>query len=176
MFVPGRPAFHWRRSWRAGCDGEVCQTAIETALSGTFEIILRKNMTLTRPRAETPTHLITMAFDVDLDDAAQDAVREMIKLLWERKALSAADAYSLMSLACDLRVTQLVNGNKGVHAMMANGAPGISDLFGHARKRAQRRRQPEIRSGRRRPRRQRRAVVRLARRHAGSQPSARQAR
>ena len=99
-------------------DGEVCTTAIETALQGTFEIFLHKGQTITRPIAETPTHLITMAFDVDLDDAAKDAVREMIKLLGMRKGLSAADAYSFMSLACDLRVTQLVNGNKGIHAMM----------------------------------------------------------
>jgi acetamidase/formamidase len=99
-------------------DGEVCVTAIETALRGTFEFILRKDMKLDLPRAETPTHLITMAFDVDLDQAAKQAVREMIKLLGEKTGLCREDAYSLMSLACDVRVTQLVNEHKGIHAMV----------------------------------------------------------
>jgi acetamidase/formamidase len=99
-------------------DGEVCVTAIETALRGTFEFILRKDMKLDLPRAETPTHLITMAFDVDLDQAAKQAVREMIKLLGEKTGLCREDAYSLMSLACDVRVTQLVNEHKGIHAMI----------------------------------------------------------
>ncbi|MYZ49641.1 acetamidase/formamidase family protein [Propylenella binzhouense] len=98
--------------------GEVCVTAVETALRGTFELIVRKDMKLDLPIAETPTHLVTMAFDVDLDDAAKDAIRQMIRLLGERAGLPREDAYQLMSLACDLHVTQLVNGNKGVHAMI----------------------------------------------------------
>jgi acetamidase/formamidase len=65
-----------------------------------------------------------MAFDIDLDEAAKDAVREMITVLGEMKALSRNEAYSLMSLACDVRITQLVNGNKGVHAMMPKSVLG----------------------------------------------------
>jgi acetamidase/formamidase len=99
-------------------DGEVCVTAIETALRGTFELVVRKDMKLNLPRAETPTHLITMAFDPDFDQAAKQAVREMMKLLNETIGLSREDAYSFMSLACDVRVTQLVNENKGAHAMI----------------------------------------------------------
>ena len=79
-------------------DGEVCVTAVETALQGTFELIVRKDMKLTLPRAETPTHLITMAFDASLDHAAKQAVREMMKLLAELIQLSREDAYSLISL------------------------------------------------------------------------------
>src|SRR5207248_5336362 len=52
-------------------DGEVCVTALETALSGTFRLTLRKDMHFTLPRAETPTHHVTMAFNEDLDDAAK---------------------------------------------------------------------------------------------------------
>jgi len=99
-------------------DGEVCVTALETALSGTFRLILRKDLRLDLPRAETPSHLITMAFDEDLDDAAKTALRQMIGLIGERLGLAAAEAYMFSSLAVDLRVTQLVDGNKGIHAML----------------------------------------------------------
>ncbi|HEX4893967.1 MAG TPA: acetamidase/formamidase family protein [Hyphomicrobiaceae bacterium] len=99
-------------------DGEVCVTAIETALTGTFRFHLRKGVKLDWPRAETPTHMMTMAFDPDLDQAAKAALRDMIKLIGERKNLGREDAYMLCSLAADLRVTQLVNGNNGVHCML----------------------------------------------------------
>jgi acetamidase/formamidase len=107
-------------------DGEVCVTAIETALRGTFELTVRKDMKLSLPQAETPTHHITMAFDIDLDQAAKRAVREMIKLLGEKLKLSREDAYSLMSLTCDIRVTQLVNEHKGIHAMIPKSVMDLS--------------------------------------------------
>jgi len=84
-----------------------------------FELIVRKDIKFKRPQAETPTHYITIGLDEDLDDAAKQAVRAMIALLRQRAALGPEDAYTLMSLACDLRVTQLVDGNKGIHAMIA---------------------------------------------------------
>ncbi len=99
-------------------DGEVCLTAIETGLIGTFELHLHKGRTLDWPYAETDTHLITMAFDPDLDVCAAVALREMIAAICARTGLSREDAYTLCSLAADLRVTQIVNGNKGVHAML----------------------------------------------------------
>ncbi len=69
-----------------GCqgDGEVNVTAIETALRGTFEFIVRDDLTFTWPRAETPTHHITMGMDPDLDQCAVKALREMIGLLGEK--------------------------------------------------------------------------------------------
>jgi acetamidase/formamidase len=100
-------------------DGEVCLTALETALEGRFQIILRKDLKLPLPRAETATHWITMGFDPDLDDAAKTALREMIDLIATGTGLAREDAYMLTSVACDLRVTQMVDGNKGVHAMLA---------------------------------------------------------
>lgn len=99
-------------------DGEVCTTAIETALQGTFEFVVRKDLRLKRPRAETPTHYLTMAFDVDLDTAAKQALRDMLDLLGEKAKLSREDAYTLVSLAGDVHVTQLVNINKGIHVMI----------------------------------------------------------
>jgi len=99
-------------------DGEVCLTAIETALTGTFQLHVRKDLSLLYPMAETSTHLITMGMDPDLDNAAKKALREMISLLGKRAGLSPEDAYSLCSIAAELRVTQLVDGHKGIHAMM----------------------------------------------------------
>lgn len=99
-------------------DGEVCITAIETGLVGTFELHLRDDLRLDWPRAETTTHMITMGFDPDLDQCVTIALRDMIRLVCERTGLAREDAYSLCSLAADLRVTQVVNGNKGVHAML----------------------------------------------------------
>jgi acetamidase/formamidase len=99
-------------------DGEVCVTAIETGLIGTFELHVRGDMTLEWPLAKTPTHIITMAFDPDLDDAVVIALRDMIKLICSRTGLSREDAYTLCSLAADLRVTQVVNGAKGIHVML----------------------------------------------------------
>ena len=100
-------------------DGEVCVTAIETGLIGTFELHVRDDMSLEWPLAETPTHIMTMAFDPDLDDCVTIALRDMIKLICRRTNLSREQAYTLCSLAADLRVTQVVNGNKGIHVMLA---------------------------------------------------------
>jgi acetamidase/formamidase len=99
-------------------DGEVCITAIETGLVGTFRLSLRDDMRLEWPIAETPTHMITMAFDPDLDQAAKIALRQMIDLTAARTGLDRYQSYALLSLTADLRITQVVNGNKGVHVML----------------------------------------------------------
>src|SRR5574337_1058304 len=83
-----------------------------------FELHVRDDMRLEWPLAETPTHVITMAFDPDLDDAVVIALRDMIKLICARTGISREDAYTLCSLAADLRVTQVVNGAKGIHVML----------------------------------------------------------
>jgi acetamidase/formamidase len=100
-------------------DGEVCLTAIETGLRGTLRLTVAKGTCITQPWAETPTHWITMAFDKDLNIAAQSAVRRMVELIVQRGGLAAPDAYTLCSIAADLHVTQLVNVNKGAHMMLA---------------------------------------------------------
>ena len=99
-------------------DGEVCLTAIETALTGRFRLTLRKDMTLEAPMAETTDRWIQFAFDASLDRAARIALRRMIDFICLRSNLSREDAYMLCSLACDLRITQLVNQQQGVHAML----------------------------------------------------------
>ena len=99
-------------------DGEVCVTAIETALLGTFQLVLHKGQRLAWPRGETATHWITMGMDPDLDQCLAMALRDMIVLLGEKAGLSREDAYTLCSLAADFRITQSVNGHRGVHGMM----------------------------------------------------------
>jgi acetamidase/formamidase len=99
-------------------DGEVCITAIETNLTGVFRFTVRKDMKLRWPRAETPTHFITMGLHESLDEAARRATREMIDYLVTARGLSRDDAYMLTSAAVDLHVTQVVDGVKGVHATL----------------------------------------------------------
>ncbi len=99
-------------------NGEVDITAIETSLIGELQFIVHKGKTLRWPRAETPTHIISMGCDRDLTAATRIAVREMIGYLMEEKKLSQADAYMLCSVAVDVNTTQLVDGNVGVHAML----------------------------------------------------------
>ena len=100
-------------------NGEVDITALETSLVGTFQLVVRKDLRLRWPRAETPTHYITMGIHEDVNEAAKMCVREMIDFLVTEKHLSRDDAYMLTSVAADLAITQLVDGNKGVHATIA---------------------------------------------------------
>jgi acetamidase/formamidase len=100
-------------------DGEVTGTAIETSLSTTLQVVLHKGMSLRWPRIETATHVITIGLDPDLDEAARLATREMVEYLVREKTLTRDDAYVLCSAAVDLRVSQVVDGTKGVHAMLS---------------------------------------------------------
>jgi len=99
-------------------NGEVSLSALETVLSGTFRFTVRKGPRLLWPRAETPTHFMTMGFDENLDVAIRTALRGMIDLLVERYKLTREDAYLLASDAVDFSITQLVDGKRGVHAMI----------------------------------------------------------
>jgi len=99
-------------------NGEVDITAMETSMTGEFQFIVRHDMHLKWPRAETPTHYITMGLDPDLTQAARLCALETIDFLVTEKKLSREDAYALTSVAVDLEITQLVDGTKGVHAMI----------------------------------------------------------
>ncbi len=99
-------------------NGEVDVTALETSLTGRFEFIVRKDLKLRWPRAETPTHFVTMGFHEDLRDATKLAIREAIDFLVAEKALSRDDAFMLASVAIDFAITQIVDGKTGVHAMI----------------------------------------------------------
>jgi acetamidase/formamidase len=99
-------------------NGEVDVTAMETSLIGTLEFVVRKDMHIAYPRAETPAHYIAMGFDDDLSIAAHKAVREMVDFLVKEKHTSRDDAYMLVSVAGDLDVTEVVDRNKGMHVML----------------------------------------------------------
>ena len=130
VFVPGAN-FQTGDGHALQGDGESCLSAAETALIGTFEFHVRKDLSHTMPRAETDSHYITIGIDQDLDDAAKQGLREMIKLVCERTNLSREDAYSLCSLAADVRVSQLVNVNKGCHVMLPKAAlHGVDEVHG----------------------------------------------
>lgn len=102
----------------AQSDGEIGM-ACEAGLVGTFRLTVRDDMTLQWPMGETATHYITMGFDPDLDDCVVIALRLMLELLVERSSLDRYQAYALINLVADLRITQVANGDKGVHCMMA---------------------------------------------------------
>lgn len=107
-------------------DGEVCVNALEMSLNGQFTLVLHKGggaatPLLRYPRAETPTHWISMGMNEDLDQAMKQALREMIAFICMRTSLSREQAYQTCSLAVDFRVTQTVNGEKGIHGMLRKG-------------------------------------------------------
>ena len=99
-------------------DGEVDQTAIETNLRGRIQVVVRKDMKLEWPRGETPTHWITMGTDTSLVVATKTAIKEMVTFLQEHRGITQTQAYQAASMAADLRITQLVDGNVGVHMMI----------------------------------------------------------
>jgi acetamidase/formamidase len=99
--------------------GEVDLTAIETGMRGKFQFIVRKDMKLRWPRAETPTHWMVMGLNPDLDEAMKIAVRETIDFLTGKfPNLTREEAYMIASVAVDYHVTQVVDGTKGVHGMI----------------------------------------------------------
>jgi acetamidase/formamidase len=100
-------------------DGEVCITALETGLAGTFRLTVRKDLDYAYPFGESDTHLISIGMHEDLDEAARIALRQMIDHICRRSSLTREQAYMLCSLQGDLRVTQTVDGEKGCHMMMA---------------------------------------------------------
>ncbi|MDF1504961.1 acetamidase/formamidase family protein [Roseisolibacter sp. H3M3-2] len=121
LYVPVHTAgalLHVGDGHAAQGDGEVDITALETALRGRLQLIVRKDMRLAWPRGETPTHWIAMGADSNLTVATKVAVREAIALLGEVYRLPREDAYMLVSTACDVRITQLVDGTMGAHVMI----------------------------------------------------------
>ena len=107
-------------------DGEISGTAIEASLDVTLQVFLRRDFSFASPLLRTPKFWMTHGFDEDLDQAMRNASLEMLRLLSEHCGLSRDDAYSLMSVAADFAVTQVVDGRQGVHARICRAvfAPG----------------------------------------------------
>jgi len=123
VFVPGA-LLSLGDGHAAQGEGEVGGSAIETSLKGEIQVVLRKGKTIKLPRAETPTEYMTMGFHEDLDEAVKIATREMLDWIVELKGISRDEAYLLASVAVDLRVTQVVDGAKGIHAVIPKSIVG----------------------------------------------------
>ncbi len=117
VFVPGAN-FSTGDGHAVQGDGEMDVTALESCMKGTFQLVLHKRLRLEFPRAVTPTHYIAMGCDPDLDAAVRKASHAMLDWLQELTGWEREEAYVFCSLACDLRITQVVNRTKGVHAMV----------------------------------------------------------
>src|ERR1700761_8127556 len=96
-------------------DGELSGTAIEASLDILLQINVRRDFAFPSPLLETPNEWIVHGFDEDLNVAMRGAAHDMLHLLTELKRTSRDDAYSLMSVAADFGVTQVVDGRQGVH-------------------------------------------------------------
>ncbi|MBM7095746.1 acetamidase/formamidase family protein [Bacillus sp. H-16] len=104
-------------------DGEISGTAIECPMDHVdVTLTVRDDMTLTSPLAKTPSGWITFGFNEDLNVATGEALSSMITLMEEQYGIKKTEAMALASTVVDLRITQVVNGVKGVHAMLAHGA------------------------------------------------------
>jgi acetamidase/formamidase len=102
-------------------NGEVNLTALECAYREiVIQPVVRKDLKIEWPRAETASHFIMMGFDEDLDEAMKIATRETVKFLAEQKMvpMSRDEAYALTSMVGDCRVSQVVDVRKGVHCMV----------------------------------------------------------
>lgn len=100
-------------------DGEVNITAVETAMREVrIKVELYKRTGWQWPFAETDTHWYALGMDPDLNEALRIALRNALDFLELRAGLTRLDAYSLASVAVNFRITQSVDINKGVHAMI----------------------------------------------------------
>ena len=97
-------------------DGEVDGGAIEISLKPTLQFIVHKGKSLKQPRVETATDYLTTGLDTDLNVATRIALQEAVDFLQKEKALSAADAYALSSLAVDLGIGEAVDNVNLVYA------------------------------------------------------------
>jgi acetamidase/formamidase len=104
-------------------DGEVSQLAIECPLErAQLTLSLVDGLELTNPIARTADAWLTFGFDEDVDEAAAQAVDGMLELMGRELGLERRDALALASVVVDLRITQLVNGVAGVHAVLRDGS------------------------------------------------------
>jgi acetamidase/formamidase len=112
-------------------DGEVSGTAIESSLNVTMQIILRKDFSFSTPLLETPEYWIVHGFSENLDQALRAASLDTLNLLEEHLGLSRNDAYSLMSVAGDVGITQVVDATLGAHVKIPRTIfPSLKSLSG----------------------------------------------
>jgi acetamidase/formamidase len=103
-------------------DGEVSGTAIECPASAQLTLDVRDDLVLEWPIARTHDAWLTFGFDEHLGRAARIAVDGMLELMGREHGLGRDDALAFASIVVDLRVTQVVNGSLGVHAVLRDDA------------------------------------------------------
>ncbi len=103
-------------------DGEVSGTAIECPLERAQLRFELRDLELRSPLARTEDAWLTFGFDEDLDRAAELATETMLDLMERELGASRRECLALASVAVDLRVTQVVNQAKGVHAVLRDDA------------------------------------------------------
>ena len=103
-------------------DGELSGTAIESSADGWLQLTIRRDLPTDSPLLETATHWYTHGFGADLDEAMRQAALRMLDFLGRRYGLSRDDAYSLLSVAGDFGVTQVVDQRMGIHAGVPKAA------------------------------------------------------
>lgn len=104
-------------------DGEVSVMAVECPMERcqlTFDLL--PDLHLTTPRAHTPAGWLTFGFHEDLDEAIGIALNAMLDLMNELHGYDRQMALALASLVVDVRITQLVNGVRGIHALLPHNA------------------------------------------------------
>ena len=103
-------------------DGELSGTAIECFVERAQLTVDLSDLELRSPVARTKDSWIAFGFDEDLDLAAEQAIGTMLDLMERDYGIDRNYAIALGSVAVDLRVTQIVNGVKGVHAVLRDDA------------------------------------------------------
>ena len=104
-------------------DGEVSSTAIECPLErAQLSLSLRDDFELAAPIARTRDSWLAFGLGESLDEAAGNAVEGMLRLMERELGLERRDALALASVVVDLRITQVVNGVQGVHAVLHDDA------------------------------------------------------
>jgi len=96
-------------------DAELSGTAIESSHNGVLRLTVRRDLGFTSPVLETASHWYVHGFGADLDEAMKSASRRLVAFLVDHFTLSRDDAYSLISVAGDFGITQVVDQRMGVH-------------------------------------------------------------
>jgi acetamidase/formamidase len=110
-------------------DGEISQLAIEAPVErASLTLMLRDDLELAGPIAWTPSAWLTFGFDEDLDEAAADAIDGMLRLMGREHGLERREALALASVVVDLHVTQMVNGARGVHAILPHESIRVTTM------------------------------------------------
>ena len=104
-------------------DGEASETAIECPIERCdLTFVLHPQLAISTPRARTTEAWLTLGFHEDLNEAMFLALDAMLELMGEQYGMGRGEALAMAGVAVDLRITQVVNGVKGVHAVLPDGA------------------------------------------------------